>query len=103
MGWADNIITKLQTGETVTFRSRGSSMKGKIDDGDLVEVAPLSRDPKVGDIVLCQVRGNQYLHKVTAVDGSRYQIGNNRGYINGWIGKLAIYGILIANHGKAKK
>jgi hypothetical protein len=54
----------------------------------------------VGDIVLCKVKGAQYLHLVKAVraaDGgdARYQIGNNRGGINGWIGRAQIYGRLL--------
>jgi hypothetical protein len=46
----------------------------------------------VGDIVLCKVHGNEYLHIVKAIQGGRYQIGNNRGLINGWIGASGIYG-----------
>jgi hypothetical protein len=47
---------------------------------------------KVGDIVLCKVAGNEYLHLVKAIQGQRFQIGNNRGFINGWIGPNGIYG-----------
>ncbi len=71
-------------------------MKGRIESGQLCTVAPI--DPatlKVGDIVLCRVRGNDYLHIVKAINGDRYQIGNNRGLINGWIGANGIYGICI--------
>ena len=38
------------------------------------------------------MNGFQYLHLVKAVQGKRFQIGNNRGRINGWIGENAIYG-----------
>ena len=37
----------------------------------------------------------QYLHLVKAVQGDRYQIGNNRGGINGWITRRQIYGRLV--------
>jgi hypothetical protein len=47
---------------------------------------------EVGDIVLCKVAGNEYLHIVKAIPDHRYQIGNNRGFINGWIGPEQIYG-----------
>jgi hypothetical protein len=47
---------------------------------------------EVGDIVLCKVAGNEYLHIVKAIEDGRYQIGNNRGFINGWIGPEHIYG-----------
>lgn len=46
---------------------------------------------KVGDIVLCKINGNEYLHLIKAIQGPRFQIGNNRGRINGWVGQSAIY------------
>lgn len=95
MGWATHYIEKLENGEPVSFRPRGHSMRGKIESGQLCTVAPV--DPKqlaVGDIVLCRVRGAEYLHLVKAIEGDRYQIGNNRGRINGWIGPNTIFGRL---------
>jgi len=67
-------------------------MRGKIESEQLVTVEPLPADPQVGDIVLCRVRGNDYLHLVKAVDGERFQIGNNRGHINGWVSRNSIFG-----------
>jgi hypothetical protein len=96
MGWASGYIAKLQQGETVSFRPRGSSMKGKIESGQLCTVAPV--DPKtlnIGDIVLCRVGGSQYLHLIKAINGSRFQIGNNRGGINGWVTANGIFGKMI--------
>ncbi len=93
MGWASDHIAKLQSGETVQFRPRGKSMRGKIEPGQLCTLKPV--DPaslNVGDIVLCRVNGRQYLHLVKAVQGNRLQIGNNRGHINGWIARDAVYG-----------
>jgi hypothetical protein len=70
-------------------------MKGKVDSGQLCTVEPSEgKDLKVGDIVLCQVRGRDYLHLIKAIQGDRYQIGNNRGYINGWVRRGKIFGIL---------
>ena len=93
MGWATHHIAKLKGGETVRFRPRGHSMTGKVDSGQLVTVEPVdSTELKVGDIVLCKVNGTQYLHLIKAIQGSRYQIGNNRGRINGWVGPNAIFG-----------
>jgi phage repressor protein C with HTH and peptisase S24 domain len=93
MGWATPYISKLLEGAPVQFRPRGNSMHPLIKSGALVTVEPLTRDPQIGDIVLCRVNGQQYLHKVTAVNGDRYQISNNRGHINGWVGRRAIYGV----------
>lgn len=69
-------------------------MSGKIESGQLCTVGPVD-DPKslqVGDIVLCKVHGQEYLHLIKAIQGPRFQIGNNRGRINGWVGQSAIYG-----------
>jgi len=96
MSWATQYIEKLKNGETVQFRPRGNSMKGKVDSGQLVTVEPVSeRQLQKGDIVLCKVNGSQYLHLIKAVNGGRYQIGNNIGKINGWISQNSIYGICI--------
>ena len=93
MGWASHYIEKLRGGETVSFRPRGQSMKGRISSGQLCTVAPVEASTLVvDDIVLCKVGGNEYLHIVKAIQGDRYQIGNNRGFINGWIGASSIYG-----------
>jgi hypothetical protein len=97
MGWATEHIKKLLNGETVSFRPRGNSMRGKIESGELCTVSPINdMEIKVDDIVLCKVSGREYLHLVKAVQNNRYQIGNNRGGINGWISKNSIYGILIS-------
>ena len=92
MGWATLHIERLKKGEIVQFRPRGNSMSGKIESGDLCTVAPArEHELNVGDIVLCKVGGYQYLHLIKARQGDRFQIGNNRGRINGWIGLNGIY------------
>ncbi len=93
MGWAAGHIEKLRAGETVSFRPRGNSMTGKIESGELCTVEPVEPDAlAVGDIVLCKVNGREYLHLVKAIQGPRFQIGNNRGRINGWVTANAIFG-----------
>lgn len=93
MGWASGHIARLQQGETVQFRPRGDSMRGRINSGQLCTVEPVdSATLKVGDIVLCKVNGHQYLHLIKAIQGARFQIGNNQGRINGWVTGNSIYG-----------
>lgn len=93
MGWASQYIAKLKIGETVSFRPRGNSMKGKIESGQLCTVEPIAPEAiNLGDIVLCKVNGREYLHLVKALQGPRFQIGNNRGRINGWITANSIFG-----------
>ena len=93
MSWASFAKEALGRGETVQIRPRGHSMTGKVNDGDRVTLEPC--DPstlQVGDIVLVRVHGTDYLHLVKAIQQNRFLIGNNRGGINSWVGKQAIYG-----------
>jgi hypothetical protein len=92
MGWATLYIAKLQQGETVQMRPRGYSMRGRIESGQLCTVVPAPETLEVGDIVLCKVNGREYLHLIKAKQGPRFQIGNNRGRINGWVSRNAIFG-----------
>jgi hypothetical protein len=93
MGWASAAIERLVQGQPATIRPRGSSMTGRVEDRQVVIVAPYTEtEPQVDDVVLCRVRGREYLHLVKAKQGGRYLIGNNRGGINGWIGRNGIFG-----------
>ncbi len=94
MSWAKHAKDALERGETVQVRPRGHSMKGKVNSGDLVTLEPCDvASLAVGDIVLVRVRGTDYLHLIKAIDGGRFQIGNNRGGINGWVREGAIFGL----------
>ena len=93
MSWATPYLPRLARNESVTFRPRGHSMEPLIASGQEVTVEPIgSRPIQPGAVVLCRVRGQHYLHLVKAVQGDRYLIGNNRGRINGWVSRNAIYG-----------
>ncbi len=91
MNWALFAIEALQRGESPVITPHGNSMKGRVNDGDKVTLQPVT-EINVDDIVLVKVSGSVYLHLVKAIDGERYQIGNNKGGINGWVKKAAIYG-----------
>lgn len=65
-----------------------------VNSGDLCTVKPISEPLRKRDIVLCKVRGAQYLHLVTAVRADQVQISNNRGHVNGWTPLSNVYGIL---------
>ena len=95
MGWADDAKKRLRAGETVEIRPRGNSMVPLVRSGERVVLSPVTEADvlRKGDIVLVRVKGTDYLHLIKAVRaGDRYQIGNNRGGINGWAGRGAIYG-----------
>jgi hypothetical protein len=96
MGWASKYIEQLLAGKTIQFRPRGHSMSGKVNDGQLVTVEPVTDQLlKEGDIVLCKVQSYEYLHLIKAISQDRYQIGNNKGIINGWTTKQNIFGVVI--------
>ena len=98
--WADSLIASLCQGKVVEFHPSGHSMEPLIKHRALVTVAPLgAQEPKTGDVVLCKVKGQQFLHLIKAVENggspsARFLIGNNRGKINGWTSRAHVYGIV---------
>ncbi len=97
---------RLAAGENITRRERGNSMVPKIHSGEEIEYAPIASPDEVskGDVVWCKVRGNHYTHLVKAKkqEGGvwRFQIGNNKGGVNGWIGFESIFGRAIYAAGR---
>lgn len=97
MSWASRYVYSLKAGKAVSFRPRGTSMSGRIESGQLVTVIPV--DPqtlRVGDVVLCRVKGRDYLHLVKAVGGGRFLIGNNKNFVNGWTAAKNVYGLVVS-------
>ncbi len=92
-------VERLGKGETVSFRPKGNSMKGRIESGQLVTISPDISTITDGDIVFCKVHGNFYVHLVKAIksqgESVLYLIGNNKGGTNGWVGLNGIYGRVI--------
>lgn len=71
-------------------------MAPKTTSGQLCTVEPVDVTTlRVDDIVLCKVNGTEYLHLIKAIQGQRFQIGNNRGGIDGWVGPNAVFGRLV--------
>lgn len=80
------ILERLAAGQPVSWRPKGNSMTPRIKSGQLVTVEPIADKAtlKVGDVVLCKVKGSHYLHLISAIQGDRFQISNNHGRVNGW-------------------
>ncbi len=101
MSWADRPIQALKAGATTQIRPHGGSMRGRIESGQLVTLDP-TREPEIDDAVLCRCKGNVFVHLVKAIQGHatadtdtrRFLIGNNRGGINGWVARAAIFGVV---------
>ena len=96
------IVKALQQGEVINrYKEHGNSMLPIIKSGQPVCLEPIkNRELKINDIVFCKVKGNYYTHKISKIRGKQYQISNNRGYINGWITRNSIYGIVTKIHDK---
>lgn len=93
------VAARVAAGETVSFRPYGNSMTPRIYPGQFVTVEPMGdRVPRLGDIVLCRVRGTIRLHLVAAVEPARRRvlITNNHGYVNGWTSYAKVFGLVTA-------
>jgi len=98
MSWAMRHVAALKEGKPATFKARGNSMEPRIKNGAEVTVSPVTRPLEVGDVVLCMVQGSEFLHIIKAMklikENGQFQIGNNKGNINGWTSRAKIYGLL---------
>jgi SOS-response transcriptional repressor LexA len=93
--YLSSVLADLQAGRTVeNYREGGNSMTPRIRNGQKQTLVPILdlTQVKVGDIVLCKVRGNYFTHLVKKIRNNRgrleFQIGNNHGHINGWTRQL---------------
>jgi hypothetical protein len=97
MGWVNDARERLAAGEDVQVRPRGGSMRGRIEDGQPVTLAPVRSDEvRADDVVLVGWRGNYLLHLVKEVRGDQVLIGNNLGKVNGWVMASAVVGKVVA-------
>jgi hypothetical protein len=97
MGWLNDAKKELAEGKEVKVRPTGGSMRGRIESGQLVTIAPI--DPafvNVDDVVLVAWRGSFLLHLVKEAKDEQLLIGNNVGKINGWVPRSAVIGKVIA-------
>lgn len=95
MNQKQRAIADLRDGKITKYRGHGNSMRPRILSGALVTLEPVAlADVEVGDAVFCKVRGNIFVHLVTALQGGpenrRVQISNNHGHVNGWT--TTVYG-----------
>lgn len=92
------MVERLLRGETIHgYREGGNSMVPLIKSRQPVSIRPIDRPLRVGDVVFSRVSGRFYMHKITALDGDRVQIGNNHGRINGWTVRSKVYGFVTAD------
>ncbi len=85
MGWVKDALRSLEVGSDVEVRPRGHSMRGLIEDNQLIVLTPVEPSAvEVGDVVFIRWKGSYILHIVREARGSELLIGNNLGRTNGW-------------------
>ncbi len=96
MGWVNDALRELSAGRHIQIRPSGGSMRGRIESGDLVTLAPVvPSEVRVDDIVLVRWKGNYLLHLIREIRGDEFVIGNNLGKINGTVKDTDIRGRVI--------
>ena len=95
--WASAAQESLLRGQSVRVRPRGHSMRGRIEDGDVVTLEPCTPDLiAAGDIVLAKVRGwLQVLHQVLRCEPGRFLIGTTAGREDGWVAAEEVFGRVV--------
>lgn len=97
MGWVNEALKELKENKEVQVRPQGSSMRGKIESGQLVTIKPINcLTVVVGDVVFVKWKNNYLLHLVKEVNNDMFLIGNNLGKINGWVSGKDIVGKVIS-------
>ena len=68
MGWVTDALKQLAAGENAQVRPHGGSMRGRIESGQLVTIAPVDpKDVQVDDVVFVRWKGNFVLHLVKEI------------------------------------
>jgi hypothetical protein len=97
MSWVKEAIAALEAGNSAHVRPFGGSMRGLIESGQLVTIAPVIPDAvQVNDVVLIRWKGNYILHVVKEISEDGFLIGNNLGKINGWARRDDVLGVVTA-------
>jgi hypothetical protein len=97
MGWVNDARKELASGRQVEVQPFGGSMRGRIESGQFVTLAPVNpSDVSVDDVVLVEWRGNYLLHLVKEVQADQLLIGNNLGKVNGYVPSSAVFGKVIS-------
>lgn len=88
----------LGRGRAFRFQATGSSMSPCIRDGDLIQVAPVSRaGPRLGQVVACVLPGRRgpVVHRVIGRRGARFLTkGDNACRADGLLARSLILGVV---------
>lgn len=86
MGWVNDVLKELKENKIAKVRPFGTSMRGKIESGQLVTIELVSyQNVNTGDIVFVKWKNNYLLHLIKEIQEDKFLIGNNLGKINDWV------------------
>jgi hypothetical protein len=84
MGWVKDALGELAAGRPAQVRPSGGSMRGRIESGQLVTIAPIEpADVQVEDAVLVRWKGGYLLHLVKEIKGDSFSSGTISGRSTG--------------------
>lgn len=72
---------RLREGDRVSIVLRGTSMQPLLREPDKVTLAPLDREPRVGDVVLFRYGKEHRLHRIIAIDGDEVTMQGDNCYV----------------------
>ena len=91
------VAERLSDGEAEWFTALGTSMTPAIKAVQRVRLRPVEQnEPLGGLVVLSQVRGRYWLHRVTAEDAGRVHIAADNGMVNGWTPRTFVFGVVVS-------
>ena len=102
MGWVADALNALEAGRNAEVRPIGGSMKGRIESGDLVTIAPVGdREVQPGDVVFVRWKASYLLHFAKEISRpasgvALVLIANNLGRENGWTELRDVVGIVVS-------
>lgn len=70
----------IAAGQQVKITLRGTSMLSTLHEGDTLTLAPLTRHPQVGDVVLFRHYGKHLLHRIVKIHGGRITLQGDNCY-----------------------
>lgn len=91
-------IKTLKDNGYVIISCNGHSMEPLIYPKEKIHLLKVDHDLlRENDVVLVRIHGALQCHKISAIDkpNNRYQISNNKGFVNGWVGETCICGLAV--------
>jgi hypothetical protein len=89
------VARRLSEGEPDWFTAVGGSMRPAVGMVQRVELRPTAaREPLTGRVVLVDVGGRLWLHRVTAEEPGRVHVAGDNGMVNGWTSRDLVFGVV---------